>query len=89
MVKVWVFDTAAAPVVVTPTLAVPPEAISAALIVAVSCVELTNVVVLAEPFQVTVERPLMKFVPFTVMVKPAPPAVADDGEMVVVVGVAG
>jgi len=84
-----VFEEAAAPVVVTPTLAVPPEAISEALMVAVSCVELTKVVDLLEPFQVTVERPLINLVPLTVMVKALPPAVAEEGEIVVVVGVAG
>jgi len=49
--------------------AVPAEAISEAGIVAVSCVELTNVVVRAEPFQSTTE-PVTKFVPFTVRTNP-------------------
>jgi hypothetical protein len=49
--------------------AVPAEAISEAGIMAVSCVELTNVVARAEPFQSTTE-PFTKFVPFTVRVNP-------------------
>jgi hypothetical protein len=49
--------------------AVPAEAISKAGMVAVSCVELTNVVARAEPFQSTTE-PLTKFVPFTVRLNP-------------------
>jgi len=49
--------------------AVPAEAISEAGIVAVSCVELTNVVARGEPFQSTTE-PFTKFAPFTVRVKP-------------------
>jgi len=49
--------------------AVPAEAISEAGMVAVSCVELTNVVARGELFQSTTE-PFTKFVPFTVRVKP-------------------
>ena len=49
--------------------AVPAETISEAGIVAVSCVELTNVVARAELFQLTSE-PFAKFVPFTVRVNP-------------------
>jgi hypothetical protein len=49
--------------------AVPAEAISEAGIVAVSCVELTNVVARAELFHSTTE-PFTKFVPFTVRVNP-------------------
>ena len=55
MVKVWVLETAAAPVVVTPTDAEPAVAISAALISAVNWVALTKVVVRLLPFQVTVD----------------------------------
>jgi len=49
--------------------AVPAEAISEAGMVAVSCVELTNVVARGELFQSTTE-PFTKFVPFTVRVNP-------------------
>ncbi len=52
---------------------------------AVSCVALTKVVVRAFPLKLTVE-PLTKFVPFTVKVKAAPPAMALVGEMLVMVG---
>src|SRR4051812_35576363 len=78
--NVCVFETAAAPVVVTPTLAEPGVAISAAGIAAINCAELTKVVVLGAPFHVTVEDPETKPAPFTVKVKAVPPAVADDGE---------
>jgi hypothetical protein len=47
----------------------PAEAISENGMAAVSCVELTNVVPRAEPFQLTTE-PFTKFVPFTVRVNP-------------------
>jgi hypothetical protein len=47
----------------------PAEAISENEMAAVSCVELTNVVPRAEPFQLTTE-PFTKFVPFTVRVNP-------------------
>jgi len=53
---------------------------------AVTCVELTNVVLSAEPFQFTTAPP-MKFVPFTVSMKPMPPAVAEVGLMLLIVGV--
>jgi len=87
MVNNCVFDTAAAPVVVTPTVALPAVAISVAGIVAFNCVALTKVVVLLVPFQVTVELLLTKLVPFTVIVKPGSPALANVGEIDVVVGV--
>lgn len=51
-------------------VAVARNAVSAAEIVAVSCVELTKVVGRGEPFQLTV-RPFAKPLPFTVRVKPA------------------
>lgn len=70
---------------VTVTLNVPAVAISAAAIAAVNCVALTNVVVFAVPLKLTVEVDT-KFVPFTVSVNAAPPAVALLGERVVMVG---
>ena len=53
----------------TVTDADPAEAISAAEMTAVSCVELTNVVGRAELFQFTTDA-LTKFAPFTVRVNP-------------------
>ena len=70
---------------VTVTVAVPAVAISAAEIAAVSCVALTNVVVLAAPLNFTTDVDT-KPVPFTVRVKAAPPAVAVVGEREVSVG---
>src|SRR5439155_13490573 len=67
--------------------AVPAVAIRAAGTVAVSCVEETNAVVSAVPFQFTVE-PETKFVPFTVKVNCAPPAVAQVGVGELIVGTA-
>ena len=58
---------------------------SAAGIAAVNWVEKTNVVVRFDPFQRTTE-PATKLVPLTVSVKAAPPAVADAGLRLVVVG---
>ena len=63
---------------VTVTLAVPAVAMSVAAIAAVSCVELTNVVVFAIPLNFTTEVEA-KPAPFTVSVKAAPPAVALGG----------
>jgi hypothetical protein len=58
---------------------------SAARIEAVSCVDEPYVVVRFEPFHLTTELEI-KLVPFTVRVKPAPPAVAELGLRPVVVG---
>ena len=69
----------------TVTEAVPAEAMSVAGTIAVSCVALPKVVVNAAPFQFTTEE-LMKFVPVTVRVNAAPPAVAEVGEIIVSVG---
>ena len=69
----------------TVTEAVPAAAMSAAVIWAVSCVLLPNVVVRLLPFQRTTDEPL-KFVPVTVSVNPAPPAVALAGAIEVSVG---
>src|SRR5216683_212002 len=70
---------------VTVTLTVPPVAISAAVIAAVTCVALTNVVVFAAPLKLTTEVDA-KFVPLTVSVNAAPPAGAPAGNKVVIVG---
>src|SRR6266446_6776441 len=70
---------------VTVTLTVPPVAISAAVIAAVTCVALTNVVVFAAPLKLTTEVDT-KFVPLTVSVNAAPPAGALVGNKVVIVG---
>ena len=67
------------------------NAVSAAVILALSCVALTKVVGRGEPFQLTV-RPLAKPVPFTVSVRPlwlqkgAVFAVVVDAEIEVTVG---
>ena len=70
---------------VTVTLNVPAVAISAAVMDAVTCVELTNVVAAAVPLKFTADVET-KFVPFTVSVKVAPPAVAVVGESDVIAG---
>ena len=70
----------------TVILAVPALAISAAGICAVSWVLLTKVVVRSAPFQRTTEL-LMKFVPLTVNVNAAPPAVSELGLTLLMVGV--
>jgi hypothetical protein len=69
----------------TVTLAVPAVAMSEALIEALSWAEETYVVVRFDPFQRTTE-PETKFVPFTVRVNAVPPAVAEEGLILVVVG---
>jgi hypothetical protein len=69
----------------TATSAVPTAAKSAANIVAVNCVALTRVVARVEPFQRTV-APETKPPPVTVKTTLAEPAVADIGEMPVIVG---
>jgi hypothetical protein len=69
----------------TVTVFVPDEAMSAAVILAVSCVPLTKLVVLLDPFHRTVE-PFTKPVPFTVSEKAGPPTVADAGDRVVTAG---
>ncbi len=83
-VKVTAFDVPP-PGLVTVTLKLPAVAMSEARMAAVSCVALTVVVVRALPLKLTVE-PLTKFVPFTVKVNPAPPAMALVGEMLLIVG---
>ena len=69
----------------TVTLAVPAAAMSAATIEAVSWVEEAYVVVRFVPFHLTTD-PEMKLVPLTVNVNAEPPAVADEGLRLVVVG---
>jgi hypothetical protein len=71
--------------VVTVTLNVPALAMSAAVIVAVTSVELTYVVARGDPAQSTTEL-LMNPVPLTVRVNPAPPWVALGGESDVIAG---
>jgi hypothetical protein len=86
MVKICAFDVPPPGVGLnTVTLAVPALAMSAAVIAAVSCVVLTYVVVRSTPFHLTTEL-LMKLVPLTVSVNAAPPAVADEGLRLEVVG---
>jgi hypothetical protein len=69
----------------TITEAVPAVAMSAVVIAAVNCVEVTNDVIRSAPFHFTTE-PLMKPLPVTVSVNPAPPAVVDAGLRPVVAG---
>ena len=76
---------------VTVTATVPAEAGSEAGIAAVSCVALTNVVACRAPFQV-ITASFVKFVPFTVSVKPCAlqngvdAAEVVDAEMEVIAG---
>ena len=65
--------------------AVPAVAISPAVIVAVTVVEEIKIVLRAEPLKSTVDDAL-KFVPLTVRVNCAPPAIVEMGEIEVVVG---
>jgi hypothetical protein len=72
---------------VTITAAMPAEAIAAAGMAAVNCVELTNVVVGVVPPKLTIEAAI-KFAPLMVSVKPAAlPATVLVGDMVVIVGI--
>jgi hypothetical protein len=73
------------PELATVTPALPALAIKLAGTAAVSCVPLTTVVVSAVPFHCTVEE-LKKSVPLTVSVKAGPPAVAEAGLRLVIVG---
>jgi hypothetical protein len=85
IVNVCAFDvTTQLPTVIE---AVPAVAIRAAGTVAVSCVPETKVVASGDPFQLTVEI-AAKFVPFTVKVNCPPPAVAQVGLRVLMVGTA-
>src|ERR1019366_1120868 len=69
----------------TKTTPVPPLAMSLLRILALSCVELTNVVVRACPPKYTVV-PETKFTPLTWSVNPALPAVTEDGETEEIMG---
>jgi len=66
--------------------AVPAVAMSTALMLAVNWVLDTYVVVRSDPFQRTVDATSTKPLPFTVRVKADPPAVADAGLKLVMVG---
>ncbi len=74
------------PVFTAVTLALPELAIKLAVTAAVNWVELTNVVVSAEPFHCTA-APETKFVPLTVNVNAGPPAVAEVGLRLEMAGV--
>src|SRR5438105_2944317 len=76
----------APPGLTTVTVAAPATAMSDDAIAAVSCDELTNVVVRFEPFQRTT-APVRKLPPLTVSVKLAPPAVVVLGLSVLALGV--
>ena len=69
----------------TVMLNVPAVVRSLARIVAVTCVELTKVVVRFEPANCTTDVDT-KFVPFTVSVNAVAPTILFVGEMLVVVG---
>jgi hypothetical protein len=70
---------------VTVTAGVPVEAMLAAGMAAVNCMELTNVVAGADPPKLTIE-PATKFVPLIVSVKAALPASVLFGEIEAIVG---
>src|SRR5215471_11156420 len=70
------------PGLITPMARLPVEAMSLAGMAAVSCVEVTNVVVRFAPFTWTMD-PLTKFEPVAVNVNAGPPTVAEVGEMLV------
>ena len=85
-VKIWALDVPPPRVgVKTVTEEVAPTAMSAAVMVAVSCVDDAKTVVLLDPFHSAVEFET-KFVPVRVRVKLFPPAVVEVGEMDVKVG---
>jgi hypothetical protein len=88
IVKVTGFDVAPqVPGLTTVIEAVPAVAIRDAVTVAVSCVEELNAVVSEVPFHFTVE-PETKFVPVTLKLNCAPPAVAQVGLSELMVGTA-
>jgi hypothetical protein len=69
----------------TVTCVVPALAMSDAPMAACNCVPATYVVVRGNPFQFTTD-PFMNPVPFTVSVNPTVPAVAEDGDNIVMDG---
>src|SRR5262249_27055238 len=69
----------------TVTFAIPAIARSEGVINAVNCLDETKVVGWSVPFHWTREL-LAKFVPVTVRVNPGPPAVAEFGLIVMIVG---
>jgi hypothetical protein len=73
------------PGLVTVTAAVPAEAMAAAGIVAVNCMELTNVAATAVPPKLTTEEE-RKFAPLTVRVNAGLPATLLVGDIVEIVG---
>ena len=85
--NVTAFDVPPHGLVTTVIEAVPGFAMREADTVAVSCVEETNVVVSAAPFQFTIE-PETKFNPLTVNVKCGSPAAAQVGLSELMVGTA-
>ena len=85
IVKFTVLDVPPPEGLVTVTPTVPAVAICAAVMAAVTCVALTNVVTGVFVPKLTV-APVTKLVPFTVNVNPADPAVTDVGAIVVIVG---
>ena len=86
IVKVWALEAPPPGAGLnTVTEAGPAVAMSAAVIAAVNWVADRYVVVRLDPFHCTTE-PLMKLLPLTVRVKAEPPAVADEGLMLVVAG---
>jgi hypothetical protein len=86
MVKLTAFDVPPPGAgLVTVTGTVPAEAMAAAGMATVNCVELTTAVAGVVPPKLTTEA-ATKFVPLTVRVKPAPPATALVGEIAAIVG---
>ncbi len=84
--KVWAFEVPPPGVGLnTVTWAVPAVAMSAAVIAAVNWVEETKVVVRFDPFQRTTDL-ATKLLPLTVSVKAGPPAAAEEGLRLLVVG---
>src|SRR3990167_9307406 len=82
MVNVTAFEVPPPAGFVTVTAAVPAPAMSAAVMSAVSVVELTNTVVLGLPAQLTT-APETNDTPMQVSTNAAPPATRLDGEMLV------